>query len=67
MNDHTAPTWENQLWHARKLADEKGLAALENPHALIGRTCGCKACFCCAAMAVAQQRRQAEINQRRGT
>lgn len=46
------PTYENQLWHARKLLAEKGRAALNNPHAMIGRQCGCGTCFCCAAAKV---------------
>lgn len=54
--DHSAPTYENQLWHARKLADEKGLKALDNPHAMIGRACKCGTCFCCAAAAVVKER-----------
>ncbi len=50
--DHVEPTWENQLWHAEKLYAEKGRAALDNPHAMIGRACRCMDCFCCAAMTV---------------
>jgi hypothetical protein len=50
--EHSEPTYENQLWHARKLAAESGLEALNNPHAMIGRTCGCGSCFCCAAAQV---------------
>ncbi len=49
---HAAPTWKNQLWQARRLAEEKGLEALNNPHAMTGRKCGCRDCFCCAALAV---------------
>ncbi len=49
---HAAPTWENQLWHARRLATDKGLDALNNPHAMTGRVCGCGSCFCCAALFV---------------
>jgi len=52
MNDHTQPTWNNQLWHARKLAEEKGLEALNDPHAMTGRICKCGLCFCCAALQV---------------
>jgi|SRR5205809_3496495 len=46
------PTWENQLSAARKLAADKGLSALNNPHAMTGRICRCGSCFCCAALAV---------------
>lgn len=56
---HTAPTWENQLYRARQLADEKGLAALWNPHAMTGRICGCGSCFCCAALFVYLERHPA--------
>jgi hypothetical protein len=48
--DRSVPTWENQRWHARELLRLKGRAALNNPHAMIGRICGCHACFCCAAL-----------------
>jgi hypothetical protein len=50
--NHSEPTYTNQLWHARKLLAEKGLEALYNPHAMVGRICGCKSCFCCAALQV---------------
>ena len=52
MNDHNEPTRENQVWHARRMLVEKGWLALYNPHALIGRDCGCGECFCCAALQV---------------
>lgn len=39
MQQHCEPTYENQLWHARKLLQDKGREALNNPHAMIGRTC----------------------------
>lgn len=48
-NDHSKPTWANQLWHARKILTEKGREALDNPSGMIGRTCGCGTCFTCAA------------------
>jgi Domain of unknown function (DUF3560) len=51
-DQHSEPTYENQLWHARKLLAEQGREALENPHAMTGRTCGCGECFCCAAVQV---------------
>jgi len=57
-NQHREPTWENQLWHANRLADEKGLAALYSPHAATGRICGCGRCFCCAALHVYNERRK---------
>lgn len=49
---HNEPTWKNQLWHARRVLAEKGREALDNPHAMIGRTCGCNVCFTCAAAQV---------------
>ena len=49
---HSEPTWENQIWHARKLAKEKGLRAVYNPHGMIGKQCRCGNCFCCAALYV---------------
>jgi hypothetical protein len=52
---HSEPTYENQLWHARKLMSEKGRDALNNPHAMIGRTCRCGSCFCCAAAQVLKE------------
>ena len=55
MNRHTEPTYENQLWHARNLVAEKGIEALNNPHAMIGRTCKCGQCFCCAAAQVVRE------------
>ncbi len=56
MNDtHSEPTYENQLWHARKLLAEQGREALNNPHAMIGRSCGCGTCFCCAAAQVVRE------------
>lgn len=54
-DQHTEPTYENQLWHARKLLAEQGREALENPHAATGRQCGCGTCFCCAAVQVLQE------------
>ena len=46
------PTWQNQLWKAAELLVEKGADALKNPHAMIGQTCKCGDCFCCAALEV---------------
>jgi hypothetical protein len=54
MTNETAPTYQNQLIQARRVLAEKGLRALQNPHAAIGRMCGCGGCFCCAALEVAQ-------------
>lgn len=45
----TEPTYANQLWQAAELLADKGVEALDSPHAMIGRTCGCGSCFCCAA------------------
>jgi hypothetical protein len=46
------PTYENQLWLASELLVNKGIEAVNNPHAMTGRTCGCGNCFCCAALEV---------------
>lgn len=46
------PTWENQIRMARELLESKGADALLNPSAMTGRICGCKDCFCCAALKV---------------
>jgi len=51
VNTHDEPTYENQLWHARKLAAEQGVPALYQ-HARVGQSCSCNTCFCCAALAV---------------
>ena len=56
-NEHRDPTWANQLWQANKIADEKGIDALDNPHGMIGRACGCGDCFTCAAAFVVNERR----------
>ena len=50
--DRSEPTWENQVWHARQLLAKHGYNALYNPHAMIGKECGCGTCFCCAALKV---------------
>jgi len=55
MENHTEPTYENQLWHARKLLAEEGRAALNSPHAMTGKICGCGTCFCCAALQVLRE------------
>jgi hypothetical protein len=55
MNNRTEPTYENQIWHAKRLLKEQGYDALNNPHAMIGRTCKCGTCFCCAAAEVARK------------
>lgn len=49
------PTFANQLSEARKILETEGAEALRNPHALTGAICGCKACFCCAALSVYYQ------------
>lgn len=49
------PTWDNQVWSAAELLVKDGPKALENPHAMIGRDCNCKDCFCCAAAFVLHQ------------
>jgi hypothetical protein len=50
--NHSEPTYANQLFQARKLLNDKGREALNNPHAMTGRMCGCGSCFCCAAVEV---------------
>ena len=53
-------TYQNQLAEARKVARERGLEALNNPHAMTGRICGCRNCFCCAALEVYNELRKAK-------
>jgi len=50
-------TYSNQLAKARQLLAERGADALNNPHAAIGRICGCRDCFCCAALQVYNEAR----------
>src|ERR1700679_3310188 len=33
--DHSKPTYDNQLWNARKLLGEKGRDAVHNPYGMI--------------------------------
>lgn len=47
--------YHDQLEKARRLLKEKGRDALYNPHAATGRICGCRDCFCCAALEVWQE------------
>ena len=54
-HDHSEPTYSNQLFHARKLLQDKGRDALISPHALTGKVCGCGSCFCCAALQVLRE------------
>jgi hypothetical protein len=54
--DRSEPTYANQLWHAERVATEKGKDALLNPSAYTGKICGCKTCYCCAAYAVARKK-----------
>ncbi len=54
-------TWENQIAHANRLADEKGLDALYSPHAATGKICECGVCFCCAALEVYNQRKSHKV------
>jgi hypothetical protein len=60
-SDSYSPTYANQLAHARGVLRREGLEALHNPHAMIGRACGCCACFNCAAFEVYREARAAEI------
>jgi hypothetical protein len=54
----TEPTYNNQRYHAAVLLSERGIEALNNPHAMIGRTCGCGTCFCCAAAEIESKARK---------
>lgn len=51
-NDHSEPTWENQLWHARQLPTEElkrhAAVSIDNRHR-------CTDCFCCACVAVLEE------------
>lgn len=60
QENRNEPTWENQLWQARRLLKEKGLEALYNPHAMTGRICRCGQCFCCAALQVYYETKKSE-------
>ena len=51
----TEPTRDNQILHARRLLATEGREALRNPHAEIGKICGCGTCFCCAALFVLRE------------
>jgi len=55
MDNHSEPTYENQLWHARRILAEQGREALDNPNGMIGRTCRCGSCYCCAAAQVVRE------------
>jgi hypothetical protein len=44
--------YEKQLAAARRLLEKDGREALNNPHAMIGRQCGCRDCFTCAALEI---------------
>lgn len=57
---HEEPTYENQLCHARKVLAEQGRKALNNPHAMTGRSCKCGSCFCCAAAQVVREHDEKE-------
>lgn len=46
------PVQPDQITKAEEYAKRHGVEALRNPHALIGRTCGCGECFTCAAWKV---------------
>lgn len=41
--------WQEHIERARALGEREGTQGLRQ-HALVGRTCGCRDCFCCAAM-----------------
>jgi len=52
MTETNKSFFELQIGQAQKLAAERGIAALRNPHVFTGRVCGCNNCFCCAALKV---------------
>jgi len=56
-DDHSAPTWSNQLWHARRLSTVE-----LRRHAAVSRDNGhrCRDCFCCAAWTVLEARARGE-------
>ena len=54
MSTHIEPTYENQLWQARKIVAEQGAEELRR-HALVGMQCHCGDCFCCAAQQVYEE------------
>jgi hypothetical protein len=54
----TEPTYNNQRYQAAQLLTERGIEALNNPHAMIGRTCNCGTCFCCAAAEIEKLARE---------
>lgn len=56
--DRSAPTRDNQIWHAEKLLREKGRKELER-HARVSldNKCQCGTCFCCAALFVLRRHR----------
>lgn len=58
----TEPTYPNQLWQAAKLLVDKGIEAVNNPHAMTGEICGCNDCFCCAANKVYQAAKSVEVS-----
>ena len=60
IDKQTPLPFETFLASARSLAARGGLEALRNPHALIGRQCRCRGCFCCAALQVYNQLRDIE-------
>mgnify|MGYP001617389531 FL=1 len=47
--------YQQHLDAARAYLAENGAQALQNPHAMIGRTCGCHNCFTCAAAQVVHE------------
>ena len=55
------PTYANQLWRAAELLVKDGVEALHNPHAMIGKDCGCGSCFCCAALHVLKLARDVKV------
>jgi hypothetical protein len=53
LTDNSAvPNYKLQLRKAREMLRDKGPDALLNPHAMTGRICGCRDCFCCAALEI---------------
>lgn len=55
--------WNEQIERARVLGVQAGTEGLWR-HAMVGRMCGCRDCFCCAAMRVLDELR-AEVRELR--
>lgn len=52
MNQYS---FSDRLDQARKFLADNNRESLNNPHAMIGRKCRCKNCFCCAAAQIVRE------------